>query len=423
MGEERIILPPPIDRRRAHEILAEIPGILGAVLWQDVRHLRAWAETPEASRAALFNPDPPYWVHSKRREAMAQCGGLSEPLSAFGALVRAPRRVDVGRVAAACQAVVEWALDREYTQTAIEFAEAAALIDPENPRLANLAGRVSRNANDYGRAEVWFNRGIGFAREQQDWVELTRGHLGAGILWQEVGRIAQAMRHFNSGSRWGRKVGLEWLSAEVQHDLTVLLTVRGLHADAEKHARRALSWYPKHHERFPLFGADVGLLLVLERNYAVAARLLRRVLQVVSQPAPRSVILALLARALAGAGLVDELDRFEQRIFRILERHHDKEAVALWHLAAAERIARRWEVAESNARRALELATARGDRETARLSSHLLTAIQARRPAPPPCVARTDREFLGFMETVTSRLSQWSPDRRARSLIRTEWAA
>ncbi|HEU0016271.1 MAG TPA: hypothetical protein VFQ45_21510, partial [Longimicrobium sp.] len=96
---------------------------------------------------------------------------------------------------------------------------------------------------------------------------------------------------------------------------------------------------------------------------------------------------------------------------------------ALWHVAAAEQIARRWDAAEANARRAVELAAARRDRETERLSRRLLGQVEARKPAPPPAAARTDREFLALVESLSARLAQWSPDRRSRSHVRAEWAA
>src|SRR3954465_5659701 len=206
MGEERLILPPPLQRRRESEILNELPNVLGLVLWQDVRHLHAWVEAAEAvrpqrrarseGRGALpdlypgaasrfrpspkdfFTPSPPPWVVAKRRDAPAQCGELAAALDELQAVAAAPASVGRAAVADACRQVVEWALAHEHTQTAIEFAEAAAVVAPEDPAMANLAGRVTRNAGEHGRAEVWFNRGIGYAREQNNKIELTRGHLG-----------------------------------------------------------------------------------------------------------------------------------------------------------------------------------------------------------------------------------------------------
>jgi tetratricopeptide (TPR) repeat protein len=443
MGEERLILPPPPNRRCEGEILRELPDDLGMVLWQDLRHLCAWAEVAErtdggaatggeqprardfrrrTSLAGLFNASPPEWVLAKRRAAAAACGELAEALARFGSVTSAPLLVDRQSLAAACARVVEWALERELPQTAIEFAEAAALVDHRSPAMANLAGRVTRNAGETARAEIWFNRGITFSREQQDAIELTRGHLGYGILCQDQGRVRCAMRHFNVGARRARKAGLEWLAAEVQHDIMLLLTVRGRFADAEKHARLALRWYGKRHARLPLFAADVALLMVLERNYSLAARLARASLRHVSAPAARSVILALHARALAGAGSVNELDWLRRRVVRITTQSGEREAVALWHLGHAERLAGEWDASERSAARALEIAESRRDAETAALARHLLAAARERRPAPPPS-GRRGGEFLEFIDTLSHRLATWSPDQRQPSALRARWAA
>lgn len=444
MGEERLVLPPPPGRRREEEILRELPDNVGLVLWQDLRHLRAWADVAErantevnrtgesarghesrrrTSLGDLFNPSSPEWVLAKRRAARAACAELSGALARFGSLVSAPLAVDREAVAAACVQVVEWALGRELAQTAIEFAEAAALVDHRNPAMANLAGRVTRNAGEGVRAEIWFKRGIAFSREQDDAIELTRGHLGYGILCQDQGRVRCAMRHFNVGARKARRLGLEWLAAEVQHDITLLLTVRGRFAEAEKHARLALRWYGKRHARFPFFAADIALLMVLERNHPLAARLAKAALRHVTAPASRSVILALYARARAGMGAASELDWLRRRVLRITAQYRDREAVALWHLGHAERLAGDWESAERSATRALELAELRRDAETAALTRQLLAAVKERRPAPRPSRRRADHEFVEFIETLSDRLATWSPDQRQPSPLRARWAA
>lgn len=413
MGEERIILPPPIQRRRENEILDEIPSELGVQLWLDVRHLRAWAESSEDVRARLFNRTPPAWVAERRKDARAQATALSGALTLFASVLDTPQKVDTTAVAMACAQVVDWALKHEHFQTAIEFAEAAALVDPANPAMANLAGRVTRNAKEFARSEVWFNRGIGYAREQDNKVELARGHLGYGTLCKELGRVRGARKHLNSGSRIARKHGPPSLGAEAQHDLCALLIVRGHHSEAEKRARRALNWYGKSHQRFPFFAADVALLLVLERNYTAALRLLKGVLRLVDRPGPRSVILALYTRALAGIGERDSVAHFRRRVLRLLTKHREWEAAVLWHLANAERLLERWESAEADALRGLAVALKANDRETIRLTWRTLREIRSRQPAPRR-VSRKDEEFRLFFETLVGRLSEWSP-RRARS--------
>jgi len=413
MGEERIIPPPPVQRRRDNEILSEIPTVLGLALWLELRFVRTWAESCGDVRARLFNQNPPAWVADRRKEARAQAGPLASALMRLATVTAAPLAVDSEAVAVACSQVVDWALKREHFQTAIEFAEAAALVDPTNAAMANLAGRVTRNAKEYARSEVWFNRGIGFARDQDNKVELARGHLGYGTLCKELGRVRGARKHLNSGSRIARKHGPRSLAAEAQHDLCALLIVRGHHAEAEKRAQRALEWYGRSHQRFPFFVADVALLFMLERNYVAALRLLKGVLRVVDRPGPRSILLAMYTRALAGVGETDSAAHFRRRALRLLANHHEWEAAALWHLATAERLLQRWESAEADAVRGLELALAANDRETIRLTRLTLTEISSRRP-PPSRVTRRDEEFRAFFQTLADRLSGWSP-RQARS--------
>jgi len=309
--------------------------------------------------------------------------------------------------------VVEWALAREHTQTAIEFAEAAAVVAPDDPAMANLAGRVTRNAGEYARAEVWFNRAIGSARERNDKIELTRAHLGYGTLYKNLGRVREARKHLNSGSRIARRLGQPSLAAEAQHDICALLIERGRYVEAEQHAVIALKWYPKNHPRLPLFAADVALLLTLRKNFSAAARVLRGTTRLLGSPAAKAAVVALYSRALAGAGHADEAAHQAQRALYLLKRHHEWEALTLWHLAAAERRSGRWELAEAHALRALEIATERGDRETARRSQRTLSHIVSRMPPTPPII-RKNEQFRLFVETLTTRISEWSP-RRARA--------
>jgi tetratricopeptide (TPR) repeat protein len=425
MGEERSIPAPPLPRRREREILTEIPSVLGLVLWQEARHLRDWAETPVSARGVLF-PSPP--LHARvlalRRQARAEAGDdLTDPLTVFQRLLTSGAEADPRQLASACEKVALWAIKHEHVETAIEYAEAAAITDPLDAKRANLAGRLTRNAHENARAEIWFRRGIGLARLQRDKIELARGHLGRGILYQEMGRLRSAKKHMHTGARVARSQGLDWLAAEAEHDLMLLLAVHGRHAEAEQHAKLALRWYGSRHARFPLFAADIALLLVFERNYHDAARLARGALRHIEHPASRSVVLALLARALVGAGFPDELDRLRRRVVGIVKAHREREAVALWHLAAAERAARRWVAAEESAGRSLAIALRQGDRETSKFAARLLTAIQARKLAPPPGALRKDPEYRSFYEELSARLSKWSPERRALSAVRSAWVA
>lgn len=424
MGEERIIPPPPPPRHREGEILSECPDTVGLVLWQSVRHLRDWAESDPDARAALFNPATPLWVAAKRRDACAAAPELAEAIQRFAGLVQHPAEASPAALGNACVRVVEWALARDHVQTAIEWAEAAAMVDPESPGLANLAGRVTRDADLYDRSEAWFRRGIGYARLNDDKVELTRAHLGYGTLCRQLGRVRCARRHLNSGSQLARKHGPPWLAAGAQHDVSALLTLRGQYVDAERHARRALALYPKNHSRLPLFAADVAVLLVLERRFAPAVRVLGAALRLIQEPGPRTVVLAVMARALAGAGRLHDSETFRGRALRLFNKHRRLEPGMRWHLADALRLSEQWDAAREEAQAAVERAIEENDREVERLAKRTLRQVESRETGAPRGLGQ-DPERRAFVEMLYVRLTEWAPRRArpSRPPWGSDWAA
>lgn len=405
MGE-RIIPPPPMPRHCEAGILSELPDVLGLVLWQDVRHLRDWAESTAEARAKLFHR-PTAWVSGKRRDARLCAVALSAALDTFASMKEDARRADPAVIAAACEQVVAWASECERMHTAIEFAEAGAICHPADPRLANVAGRLTREANEYERSEIWFKRGIGIAREQENVIEQFWGHVGYGKLCKELGRIRDARKHLNRASRLAWNGGPPTLAASAQHDICALLMVRGQLKEAAERARSALQWYPKSDPRLPFFAADVALMLVLGRRYAAATRLLRPVIRVVQQPSARAVILALAARAFAGAGESEEAALSRKRALKLLHRSPVVEGVVRWHLADAYRLAGDWEPARAEAEAALAVAIQQNDRETTRLTRTLLRLIDERKPAPP----RGTRDLRDFVAELTERITHWAPRR------------
>lgn len=405
MGE-RIILPPPMARHCEASMLSELPDALALVLWQDVRHVRDWAESTPEERAKLY-PSPTARVRAKRREARLCASELAGPLDTFAAMKWGGRSVDPVALSAACTEVVEWAMEREHRQTAIEFAEAGAICHPTDPKLANVAGRLMREANDFVRSEIWFMRGIGIARENDDIVEQFWGHVGYGKLCKELSRIKDARKHLNRAARLAWREGPPTLAASAQHDICALLMVRGQLAEAAERARSALQWYPKSDPRLPFFAADVALMLVLGRHYVAATRLLRPVLRVVHLPSARAVILALSARAYAGVGANEEAALSRKRALRLLHNHPTVEGVVRWHLADAYRLGGNWESARVEAEAALAVATDQNDRETARLTHTLLRLIAERKPAPP-------RRIGGLQDLVaelSGKILRWAPRR------------
>jgi tetratricopeptide (TPR) repeat protein len=388
-------------------MFAELPNSISPVLWQDVRHVRDWAETSRKVRLFLFRPASREAL-ARRAEAQGSVPELAVALATFAALKTRPADFDERNLAAACDAVVGWALRNEHIQTAIEWAEVAATVAPSDPKLANSAGRLTRNANEFERSEIWFRRGIGLARTQGNDVEKFWGHAGYAKVCKELGRVKDARRHLNRAASIARKGGPPSLAAALQHELFAFLMVRGRLHEAVARAQKALDLYPKSEPRLPFFGADMALMLVLGRRYSLAARVARAVLRTLDNHSARPAILALAARAFAGAGEQEEAAVHRTRSLKLLVKHPQYEALTRWHLADSLRLAGNWDAARAEAEMGLHTAERQNDREMVRLIRLSIRSIDEHRPAPARPATSRDREMV---RELSEKLSRWTPRR------------
>lgn len=388
-------------------MLIELPDAVSPVLWQDLRHIRDWAESDRDVRPFLFPPTSRNAL-ARRAEARAYAPELADALATFAALKAQPAEFDGGRIAKACDAVVEWAQSHEYSHTAIAWAELAASIALTDPKLANSAGRLTRNANEFDRAEVWFLRAIGLARRQGNEIEKFWGHAGYAKVCKETGRVKDARRHLNRASSIARKGGPPSLAAALQHELCAFLMLRGRLKEAVERAHKALDLYPYSEPRLPLFGADMALLLILTRRYSLGARVARVVLRVLDKHFARPAILAIAARAFAGAGEQEEAAVHRSRSLKLLAKHSQYEALTWWHLAEALRLLGQWDAARVDAEMGLRTAERQNDREMVRLLRMSLRLIDEHRAAPARPASSRDREIV---RGLTEKLSRWIPRR------------
>jgi hypothetical protein len=181
-------------------ILGEMPDVTGLVLWQNWRYLRDWLGASPDARARLFPETLVQWVVNKRADARTQTPALAPALTVWDEWVRAPLSMESVRLSNACQFTVAWAVERGYTTTALLFAEAAAQLEPREPQRAIFAGKLARSIGQMVRAERWFNASIAVARENEQWEEYIRGHLGLGILFMTMKKDARARSHFSAAS-------------------------------------------------------------------------------------------------------------------------------------------------------------------------------------------------------------------------------
>ena len=74
-------------------MLAELPDAVSPVLWQDVRHVRDWAETDRDVRLVIFSPASRAAV-ALRAEARISVPELADALTTFAALKARPADFD-----------------------------------------------------------------------------------------------------------------------------------------------------------------------------------------------------------------------------------------------------------------------------------------------------------------------------------------
>ncbi|HEU0054340.1 MAG TPA: hypothetical protein VFQ39_14230, partial [Longimicrobium sp.] len=128
--------PPP---RTAFEALATESDALALALFQSLKNVLIWSNTPANRRPALFRRvgEP---VHQRMHAAASAAPLLADPLSVFLDMQSAPGTMEPTRVGMACFQVWQWAERCGLATIATSFAEAGAYADPADPRLAAAAG-------------------------------------------------------------------------------------------------------------------------------------------------------------------------------------------------------------------------------------------------------------------------------------------
>ena len=105
-----------------------------------------WARVAEQSRTGLFRPRRAGFRAYAADALASHAPELADPWARLDEVSRAPEAVERDALAGACHAVYAWAEERAFMRTAAHFAEAAALVKPDAPELANLAARTCRRA-------------------------------------------------------------------------------------------------------------------------------------------------------------------------------------------------------------------------------------------------------------------------------------
>lgn len=391
----------------ASQILEEVPGPLGAELWQRFRDALLWSEVaPEHRHQLLLNTTylgDPAFAHAADGEKE-----LRVALRTFSELIGGVRSVDARPLARASHTVSEWAALHGHDETAALYAGLAARLRPRDPELAFAAGRAERRCARYERAEEWFLRAIGLSRRVGDDAAYASAYLGWGLMEEQRGRRASARQKYVRAWRAAMRGSLHQLGAAARHNL-IALSVPGDPFDVGlAHAIAAYKLYDDTSaERLALLALDTGVFLAEHGYYAQALRLYDTLSRHIARPAVHVALLANVARAAAALG---DRDRFRAAFEAVT---HDDAQMGEFAPAALAEIARAAHTlglhgkAIATANEALKLARSRGVPGAERAALDVIEAVRGKRDGdvlrePPPRVVRFVTRFAKRLAAVPS---------------------
>jgi len=221
-----------------------------------------------------------------------------------------------------------------------------------------------------------------------------------------LGRYEEAKRFLEKAARRAIYTGRKRQAGEAHHDLLGVAAEVGEFKTGERHARKALEYYPIHHPRMPLLVQDWAFVLVRCRFYSPAVHLFQLALPCVHSPVLQTLIWGNLARAASGARNEQTFRSAESAVLQLVEKHSEFAASAFNGLAEGSWVFEDWEEARQFATRALEVARVRNDGGEEQVSLSLLEKIANRHSAPielPPC----PDSILTLNLRFEARLKKW----------------
>lgn len=372
-------IPPPLvhgaEPLEGGEVLAEGSGPEAVLLWRGLRDVMIWAQTPPGERGLLF---------SEGSRPAVEPGGEPAPnphLKLLLSLSSQAQTLSPAEVAAACRALSERLEAEGRPAGALGFAQAAALVMPGDAGAAFHVGRIARKRADHARAEVWYRRAIGLARQARDWRLYSLSFRSLGELYALRGNYPVARRLQIRALRGARRGGMRSEQGHALHDLFTTAVEMGSFGEAEEFARQALEAYRPRNERLPHLAHDLAYFWMDRGEFSRALPVFEALAPHFGRPVERLFVTANLARATAGVGEVEAFERHWADAWERLEARRgedDGAARALLDLARGAETLKMWDRAEAAAARSLSLATERVEGKVRFAAESVLEAARRR---------------------------------------------
>lgn len=358
--------PPPLIRGSAEalegmEILREVPGEAGVLLWQTYRNVMFWATAEAGERGTLFSPN----AGKKRLDDLLAAdvpAEIVDSLVAVGRMLGAPEGSGE-TVAEACRALAKWSAEHGYDATALSFTQAAALSAPRNAGYALAVGRLARDRGELPRAETWYRHTIMIARQIGDWDSYGRAYMALGNMARERGNFPMAHRMHIKALRSGKRKGLTDIVGGASHDLFVVATETGRADQAEHYARQAFRAYGPTHKRLPALAHDIAYYWMNQGYFARALPVFEALEPLFPEMKDQLLIRAHLIRAAGGAG---DKERFRKTWNEAMKLTREAAAIqsaadSMLEMARGASSMGEWDRAEQVAERALAVALERNE--------------------------------------------------------------
>jgi tetratricopeptide (TPR) repeat protein len=313
-GGWKAALPPPLPYRGGFEcaaILDELQGELGLIAFQRARDVLVWVTAPVHQRGSLFRRS-----HVGTSTVPDSAADVATAFRTLNRLVTQPAEVSTARIADACTTISHWAAANAFPETAVWYAELAALAEPGNPQRAWLVGRALRQNHHYERSRQWLERTVGLARRLGNRSVQGAAYLSLGNLEFHIGNHRTARRWWTTAWRLARKYHLDH-AAPARHHLMRLCMIQGKFLEAEEHAAAAFELYDPADASFPGFAHDAAQLWSWQAYFGLAVAVFQAVMPLLT-PKEQFIAAANLARAAAGAGdrarFLDAWEEVEKRV-------------------------------------------------------------------------------------------------------------
>ncbi|HEV2146363.1 MAG TPA: hypothetical protein VGR37_03010, partial [Longimicrobiaceae bacterium] len=313
------------------------------------------------------------------------------PLTTIARILEDPAGTPSEQVMLACREVSQWAESEGVLATALAFAQAAAFACPGNAAAGLRVGVLARRRAEYARAETWFRRTIGLARQARDWTSYSEAFLALANLYMQRGNLPVAKQLSIRAYRAAKRHSLRAVLAGSLHNLFVIAGLSEQHDEAESLARAAHGAYDSENPRVPVFAHDVAYFWSSRGQFAPALAVSQALLPHMSAPVDRMAVLGSIARAAGGVGDRVAFEGVRDEIWRMARGTETAEqaAAVLCDLARGAASLGRWAEAEEAARTAEELATARQQAQMAHTARSILEAVRNERGVD---VGARDRE-------------------------------